>query len=288
MPELPEVETIVRELNKKVTRKKIIALAVTAPKMVNLPVRGLRQRLVGSTIKKVSRRAKMIIMELANRRYILIHLKMTGQLIYRGGKGRIGAVGGHPIVNGLKNLPNSFTRIIIIFADGSVLFFNDLRKFGWARLVDQKHLDGVLAEYGIEPFTAAWTLKNFQAALGRYPRRKIKQLLLDQGVIAGVGNIYADEACFSARIRPMRQTGSLRAAEVTALYRAIPKILHRSISHGGTSADQYVRTDGSQGGFMPYLQVYGRGGQPCKKCKTKITKIQLNGRGTHYCTHCQR
>lgn len=213
---------------------------------------------------------------------------MTGQLIYCKKSGKIGAVGGHSIVAGLKNLPNKFSRIIFTFFDGSHLFFNDLRKFGWLKIVDGGQLLAINKNYGIEPFTKDFTLKNFKKVLTKYPKRKIKQLLLDQNKIAGVGNIYADESCFCAKIKPTRAVGSLKEKEIKNLFSCISKIMKLSIKRGGTSMNNYVRADGQPGGFRPYLKVYGRGGQKCKICKSIIIKIKLNGRGTHYCPRCQK
>lgn len=288
MPELPEVETIVRELNKKIVQKKIKSVEVKVPKMINLPIGRFVKGLIGNRIKKVSRRAKMIIMELEHGGFLLVHLKMTGQLVYRRKNGEIAAVGGHPIVEGVKNLPNKFSHIIFTFVDGSYLFYNDIRKFGWMKLVDKSHLDRVHGEYGIEPFTKDFTLANFKKVLQKYPQRKIKQLLMDQKIIAGVGNIYADESCFYAKVLPARLAKTLKEKEIKDLFVGISKVMKLSIEKGGTSADTYIRTDGTEGGFMPYLKVYGRGGEKCKVCGTKIEKIKLNGRGTHYCPRCQR
>lgn len=287
MPELPEVETIVRELNQKLKGRKIKAVVVRLPKMINLSIAKFQAGLIGKIIKSVSRRAKMIILNLSSGEHLLIHLKMTGQLVYRRKSGKIAAVGGHPIMADLKSLPNKFSHIIFTFNDDSHLFYNDIRQFGWWKLVDSRQLQAVSQDHGIEPFTKDYTLKNFKLILKKYPKRKIKQLLLDQKLIAGVGNIYADESCFCARIRPQRLIKTLGEKEVADLFKCIPKIMSAAIAKGGTSADTYVRTDGSQGGFRPYLKVYGRTGEKCKVCSTLITKIRLNGRGTHYCGKCQ-
>ncbi len=288
MPELPEVETIVRELGQKIKNKKIKTIEVLAPKMVNFSVKDFTSKLKNRKIKKVDRRGKMIIIELDNKNYLLVHLIMTGQLVYRAKSGKIGAVGGHPIVDGLKKLPNKFTRVIFLLSDGSCLFFNDIRKFGWMKLVDKDVLDKTNKKFGIEPFTKEWTIKNFEVALKKYPGRKIKQSLLDQKIIAGVGNIYADESCFCAKIMPTRKISTLKDGEIKKLFSCLARVMKLSISKGGTSSDTYIRTDGSQGGFMPYLRVYGRKDEKCKVCKKMIGKIKLNGRGTHYCSYCQK
>ncbi len=287
MPELPEVETIVRELNKKIKNKRIKAVKIKIAKMVNLPVAKFNKKIIRKQVKEVSRRGKMIIIKLTGDIYLLIHLKMTGQLIYRQESGRIAAVGGHPIAEGLKDLPNKFTHAIFTFTDGSHLFFNDLRKFGWLKVVDDNQLSVVNKEYGIEPLTKDFTFKNFREVLAKYPRRKIKQLLMDQSKIAGIGNIYADESCFCAKIKPSRLVKSLKEKEIQDLFKCIPQVMRLSINKGGTSADSYVRTDGTPGGFIPYLKVYGRQGEKCKRCQGVIQKIKLNVRGTHYCSRCQ-
>ncbi|MFA5358457.1 MAG: bifunctional DNA-formamidopyrimidine glycosylase/DNA-(apurinic or apyrimidinic site) lyase [Patescibacteria group bacterium] len=288
MPELPEVETIVRELDSKIKNKKIKSVEVKVPKMVNFSVKNFKKYLIGSKIKRVYRRAKMIIIELDDNHYLLIHLKMTGQLIYAKKDGRVAAVGGHPQRGGLDGLPNKFTHIVITFFDGSRLFYNDMRKFGWMKIVDGKHLSLIDKSYGIEPFKRDFTLSNFLAVLAHYSNRKIKQILMDQSLVGGVGNIYADESCFCAKIRPTRIAKTLTKIESKNLFLCISKIMKLAISKGGTSADTYVRTDGTKGGFEKYLKVYGRGGQKCKRCSGVIKKIKLNGRGTHYCESCQK
>jgi formamidopyrimidine-DNA glycosylase len=288
MPELPEVETIVRELGHKLKNKKIKAIEVKIPKMVNLSVARFKRQLIGSSIKKVSRRAKMIIIKLSNELYLLIHLKLTGQLVYRRRSGKIAAVGGHPIIADLQNLPNKFSHIIFTFTDGSHLFYNDIRQFGWMKIADSSSLLAISREYGIESFTSDFTLNNFQKVLNKYPQRKIKQILLDQKLVAGVGNIYADESCFCSKIKPMRLVKTLNSKKIKDLFHCITTVMRAAIAKGGTSADTYVRVDGTEGGFLPYLKVYGRGGEKCKRCKGIIKKTKLNGRGTHYCEQCQK
>lgn len=308
MPELPEVQTIVSELDRKLKNKTIEAADVFAEKSVNLPCREFEAAMVGVKISGVSRRAKMIIISLSGGRYLLVHLKMTGQLIFFPPltKGRTkeglpkGMVsGGHPIPppnlplkkGEEKNwLPNKFTRVAISFNGGSKLFFNDIRRFGWMRLVDESGLDKVVSKYGIEPLGEEFTFRSFDAILEKFPKRKIKQILLDQSLIAGVGNIYADESCFLAGIMPTRTSGSLTLMERKKLFKAIPRVLTLSISKGGTSADTYIRTDGSRGSMVDFLNVYKREGEICKlkNCRGTIRRMRLNGRGTHYCEGCQK
>ena len=198
-------------------------------------------------------------------------------------------VGGHPQTGGTDNLPNKYTRLIFNFTDGSRLFFNDLRKFGWVRWLDQAALDFLLTGHGLEPLEPEFTLSAFQQIVARYPKRKIKQILLDQKLIAGVGNIYADETCFAARVLPMRIIKTLTARETKDLHHHLIRILKLAISKKGTSSRNYRRSDGTAGNFMSYLKVYGRANLKCKICKQEVIhKIKLNGRGTHYCPNCQK
>jgi len=276
MPELPEVETLKRELGRAVIGREIKEVEIHWPKLVApLSVAEFQKRLRGRRITAVERRAKVLIITLTGDLYLLIHLKLTGQLIFipRGGK---------------ENLPNQFTRAIFRFSDGSRLFFNDLRKFGWCRLVDSEQLKNLLKNIGPEPLQKDFNFTFFDQLLDRYPRRKIKQLLMDQVLIAGLGNIYSAEACFAAKILPTRTAKSLGLVARRNLYQKILKVLKLAIKKKGTSADTYVQLDGTPGGFVPYLRVYGRGGEKCKVCGALIKKIKLNGRGTHFCPSCQK
>ncbi len=287
MPELPEVETLRREL-KILVNKTISNVEVRAPKIV-LPfsVPEFAKRLKGENITSVERRAKILLIELTSGSILTIHLKMTGQLIYAP-KGKAPIVGGHPQKGGIENLPNKYTHLIIDFTDGTKLYFNDLRKFGWARLVTKKEFEVMTAHIGIEPLSKAFTAYVLETIIKKYPRRPIKQLLLDQTLIAGIGNIYADESCFLAKILPMEIAGKLHTKEIKKLHEAIIYILKLSIQKKGTSAKNYLRSNGKPGGMVPHLNVYGRGKEVCKVCGTTLTKIKFNGRGTHFCSQCQK
>lgn len=268
MPELPEVETIRRDLAKTIVGKKIAEFQVLNKKSA---VPGnIAKRLKNLKINKVDRRAKLLIFELSNGEFLLIHLKLTGQLIYQASES------------------DKFTRAIFIFTDKSRLFFNDLRKFGYIKLATAKESEKIKNEYGVEPLSKEFSLEKFAEILARRPKMKIKQLLMEQGLIAGLGNIYADEACFAAGVRPMRKAGGLSSAEVKKIWQAIPEILKKAIDKRGTSADTYVDGQGREGKFENYLMVYGRGGEKCEKCETKIVKIKLGGRGAHFCPRCQK
>ncbi len=280
MPELPEVETLKRELSRVLVGKKI----------KNFSAEKFALDLVGKKIESVERRAKILILELSTsqkleaKSYLLVHLKMTGQLIYLPASG----TKAKPVMGGHPEDPTKYTRAVFQFTDTSQLLFNDLRKFGWLKLVSSSEAATILDRHGVEPLSRAFTLDKFKEILARYPKRKIKQLLLDQTLIAGLGNIYVDEACFGAYILPTRLVGSLNEQEVADLHQAIIAVLKLSISKKGTSARNYRRSTGEKGGMVALLNVYGRAKLPCKRCAGTIAKIKLNGRGTHFCNSCQK
>lgn len=288
MPELPEVETLRRELSIAIRGKIIKSALVNWPKMVKpLTPAKFSQKIKNKKIITVSRLAKILKIELSGGLFLIVHLKLTGQLIFQAKKGG-SVVGGHPQKGGLENLPNKFTHIIINFKDDSKLFFNDLRKFGWMRIITKQEFNRLESQFGVEPLNKSFTAAKLKETIKKYPRRKIKQILMDQKLIAGVGNIYADESCFCAGIIPSRLAGRLKAKEINKLHQCLLRILRLAIAKRGTSADTYVQLDGRPGGFVPYLKVYGRRGQPCKKCGRLIERIKLNGRGTHFCHYCQK
>ncbi len=270
MPELPEVETIRRDLAKTIIGKKIAQVEVLSPKQVS--PKNFAGGLKDLKIKRLDRRAKLLIFELSDEKFLVIHLKLTGQLIYRAKDGPL----------------EKYTRLVFTFNDGSRLFFNDLRKFGYLKLVGKREIEKIKSEYGVEPLTKEFNLVKFKGLLARRPRIKIKQLLMEQGLVAGLGNIYADEVCFEAGVRPQRPAGKLSETEAKKLWQAISRILEKAIAKRGTSADSYVDASGRPGEYETYLMVYGRTGEPCQKCKTKIVRITLGGRGAHYCPKCQK
>lgn len=297
MPELPEVETISRALDHALRRKKITAFWTNWPKKVLPSPAVFRRAVVGAQIERVGRSAKIIIITLRGGQAILIHLKLTGQLIYKlnlpagkaGTKNSKLVFGGHPQRGGLDYLPNTYTHYRFDFSDGSTLFFNDLRKFGWVHLQQSNEVDQLIDAAGIEPLSSAFTLKKLTEIIKRFPNRPIKQVIMDQTLISGVGNIYADESLFAARILPMRPAKSLSATEIKTLHRALPALLRRAVKHKGTSTDNvYVGIDAAPGGFAKYLKVYGRRKERCRRCQGPILKIKLGGRGTHYCPQCQQ
>jgi formamidopyrimidine-DNA glycosylase len=286
MPELPEVETIRRGLLPRVKGKKIAAVEVRKPKMV----RGKRKEFVsfvkGKSFSGITRRGKLLIFSIANReRYMLVHLKMTGQLIYQSDKETI--AGGHQWPPVAGNLPNKYSHIIFTFADGSRLYFNDLRQFGYVHIVNEKEKENVLTHYGLEPLRSDFTWEKFRAAM-KGKTSILKASLLSQESIAGVGNIYVDEISFHARIRPQRRTSSLSEKELKALYEATKHVLTRAMKYGGTTFRDYLNAEGGKGNFTQLLKVYGRGGEPCKRCGTVLKRVKVMGRGTVYCQTCQK
>ncbi len=288
MPELPEVETITRELQRVLPGRKIRQVTVGLPKIVQLPLAKFRKQLLGARIRRVHRRAKLVLIALSNGQTIIIHLKMSGQLIWQDSKDHQ-VVGGHPIPGGTLNLPNRYSHVILQLRGGT-LFFNDQRQFGFVRLVPTRELEAWLEAhgYGPEPLADDFTLVLFLQILKRHRAKRIKPTLMDQTVIAGIGNIYADEACHFAKIRPSRRIGSLSVRERRALWQGIRHVLRLSIKHHGTSSSDYRRSNGQQGSMNKFLRVYGRTGLPCRRCGHLIVKTVLAQRGTHYCPHCQR
>lgn len=287
MPELPEVETIVSGLKTKITGKKIKQIEIRDNKVITTQKQDFLKQVLGKIVKSISRRAKIVVIELAEEKFLLIHLKLTGQLVYQPHHGVIIA-GGHPITHIGKALPNKFTRAIFIFDDQSKLYFNDVRRFGWIKLVDKVNLEKIKADLGIEPLTKGFTLEKFQKILAHKKNTTIKQALMEQKYLAGLGNIYSDEALFVARIKPTRIVKTLSYDEIKKLWQAIPRILKYSIKHRGTSFADYVDVEGEVGNFIKYLKVYGREGEKCYGCSGLVKKIKIGGRGSHFCEKCQR
>jgi len=266
MPELPEVETIKRELEKAVLGKKIVEVCVHNPVIIRQPaVDKFKKDLQGSAIKRVLRKAKVLILELASGKSLVMHLKMTGQLVYPG--------------NGKTS------RVSFHLSDGKFLDFNDRRLFAELRLLDDWRNLKFIQGLGPEPYDL--TLEQFKEKLAN-KKTKIKPLLMDQTFISGVGNLYAAEALFRARIHPGRAAVSLSSKEKEALFKELKDTLNEAIHYKGSSVDQYVQLSGEPGDYMKYHKVYDRAGKPCLVCKTPIKRITLGGRGTYFCPRCQK
>jgi len=286
VPELPEVETIKRELQKSLKNKVISGVEILCDKTVSpTSVINFKKIIIGRKIINLERRAKMLLIHLNQKISLIIHLKMTGQLILIRQKRRM-VMGGHPTPD--IQTPGRHTRLIFTFTDKSKLYFNDLRKFGWVRILNEKLKKHIDTEVGIEPLTKTFAVAKVQDIFKKYPNRTVKQILLDQKLIAGIGNIYADESAHLSHILPMRKARTLTKTEIKSLHKNIIAVLKLSIQKKGTSSRNYVRSDGSRGGFVPYLNVYGRQNEKCKRCDTKIKKIKHASRGTHFCPRCQK
>lgn len=286
MPELPEVETVRRDLTKHILGKQIVDVVVLHPKTIRSSTAEFTNQLIGQKITGIDRIGKLLMMKLPKRRQLLlIHLKMTGQLIFRSQK--ILIAGGHSLSEPMSHLPNHHTRLVIRFADQSELFFNDLRIFGYLQIVPDEYLPTIKDRYGIEPLQPNFTLANFQQALTRR-RTSLKAVLLNQTIVSGLGNIYVDEACFLAGIKPNRPANQLSKPEVKRLWSACTRVITLGIKHRGTTFNHFVDGLGQRGGFLRFLNVYGRSGEPCKICQTPIRKIRAVGRGTHFCARCQK
>lgn len=287
MPELPEVETIRQDLQKKIVNKKITQIVINKEKIVHNNSKEFVSRLKNQSIKNIERIGKLIIFKFHKTSFsLLIHLKMTGQLIYK--QNQEITAGGHNYPALSKKLPNKHTHVIFKFADKSKLFFNDLRQFGYLKITDAEETKSTISKYGIEPLTKNFTLANFSQII-KNKKTKIKNFLLDQKNIAGIGNIYADEICFDAGVLPDRTLNSLKKSEIIKLFSGCQKIIKKAIKHRGTTFSDYRDTNGKKGNFLQFLQVYGRGQQLCLKCnKNTIIKKKIAGRGTHYCANCQK
>jgi len=288
MPELPEVETIKRGLSKSIVGKTIKDFDCNWLKMINYPLPEYKALIKGLKVIKVQRRAKMIIIKLSKGLNVMIHLKMTGQLVYSSKLKSV--VGGHPIEQGFDCLPNKFTHAIFKFSDKSNLYFNDVRKFGWLRLFTDQELESELSKLnlGPEPLSAKFTLDYLQTRIKQRPNSKIKQFLMDPKNVVGIGNIYSDEICFFAKIRPNRLVKSLKNKEIELIYKGIIKILKASIKAKGTTFRDYRNADGQTGNFIKQLKVYGRYGQNCYRSNNIIKKIKIAGRTSSYCSKCQK
>jgi len=265
MPELPEVETIKRELALSIIGKRIVEVCVHRAVVIREPaVEKFKKGLTGTVITGVLRRAKVLILELSNGKFLVIHLKMTGQLVYPGDSKR--------------------SRVSFHLSDGKILDFNDQRLFAELRLLDDWRSLKFIQSLGPEPFDL--TLQEFKNRLCARKTR-IKPLLLDQTFISGIGNLYAAEILFRSAIDPQRPAADLTDKEKGVLFRRMKEVLRAAIRHGGSSVDDYVRLSGERGGYAAYHQVYGREGQPCPICKTPIRRIVLGSRGTYFCPKCQ-
>lgn len=288
MPELPEVETVRIGLAKLLPGKKVMGVTHDTPKIFPNTQTDVDHFLIGAKVLFVKRRAKVLIIELSSKYSLIIHLKMTGQMVFRSNDDteRFGA--GHPNNSLVGELPDKSTRVILDFGD-SKLFFNDQRKFGWMRLVPTAEIPNIdfFKKIGPEPLAADFTSSVFIERLMKRANSNIKAVLLDQTILAGVGNIYADESLFAAKVHPETRVRDVTAVKLAKLYSALIAVLKLSIQKGGSSDRNYVDAKGRRGSYLSFAQVFRKDGQQCPRCGTIIIKIRVAGRGTHICPHCQ-
>lgn len=284
MPELPEVETIRLQLIPNLVGKTITNIKILSPKNFI----GNPKDIIGRKIISIDRYGKILsfklykLSKLSNFIYLNIHLKLTGQILYTENLKNSVFKNTIPFTGTIK-MPSKTTRIVFAFSDGSGLFFNDMRKFGWIKITDKPEKPP-----GIDTLSNMFTVK-YLTVITQKTNKPIKFLLMDQEKIAGIGNIYANEALFLAKIHPLKKSKSLSKSEVPNLYKSIKKVIEQGIRYGGSSgADEaYIRPNGSRGSYQTHFKVYQREDKPCLICKTPIKRIKQGGRSSFFCPKCQ-
>jgi len=299
MPELPEVENLRLGLARSIVGQTIKKVIVTKPKLVsskgNLRVASEKKKkefisgLTGEKLVSIERRAKNLVFKLSHGKIVLAHLKMSGQFVYKTETGKKIITGGHPIELSETILPNKHSHIIFELEHGT-LYYNDTRMFGYMLYyptLSAFEKENHFGNYGVEPLSKDFTLKYFTEALKK-KNTKIKVLLMAQDIVTGVGNIYADESLFEARIRPERSASSLTPSEVTKLHKAIVRILKKAVSVGGSSVATYRLLDETRGNYAREHKVYGKTGEKCPNCGKPLKTIQIQNRTTVFCPNCQK
>lgn len=287
MPELPEVETVRLQLLHKLKGQTIVHADVHHRKAVAHNEQ-FPSRVTGKTIKHIDRIGKLMIFSFQNESdfFFLAHLKMTGQFLFLDRVGNVGG-GGHTLSPTDIHLPNRHTRISFKLKSGDQFFFNDMRLFGYVKIATAADVAVARSKFGPEPIDDTFDVEAFTKALKRR-KTPIKAALLDQSFIAGLGNIYVDEALYAAGVRPMRRADRVTKKEAAAIAAASGAIMNASIAVGGTTFQHFVDTGGDNGNYTDYLQVFGKQNTPCPRCGTIIKKTRCAGRGTHYCPGCQK
>ena len=290
MPELPEVEIISNQLDSVLRGKIFSKVEVLRDKSAQTDL----SLLLGKKIKRVGRLAKQIKIDLKDMdETLLIHLKMTGQLVYQKSetqdlKSSNRVVGGHPTRDWISKLPSSHTRIITKFNDGSTLFFNDQRVFGWWKLVSKKDLRAIKSKLPPDVIDKEFDVDYLKNVLSR-SKRAVKLVILDQQKMGGMGNIYTNDSLWLAKINPKKPANELKDKEIMELHKQMVKVLNEGISLGGASISDYVHVLGGGGGYQEIMRVYEKEGKNCsrRKCDGVIKKEKLGGRGTYWCNKCQ-
>lgn len=291
MPELPEVETVKLGLQKLLPGAQVVGVTFDIDKSFPNTLADVERFLVGATIVALKRRAKVLLIELSSKYSLLIHLKMTGQLVYIKSRGqraegkekRFGA--GHPNDSLIGRLPDKSTRVTLDLGDAK-LYFNDQRKFGWIKLIPTAEVSSIdfMKKLGPEPLASDFSAEDFRARLLRRPNANIKATLLDQTVVAGIGNIYADEGLWAAKIHPSTLVKNVSKAKLDILFRELQAVLRLSIEKGGSSDRNYT----GKGSYISFAKVFRKENTACPRCGTTIIKTRVAGRGTHICPYCQK
>lgn len=288
MPELPEVETVRRGLNTLLIGHAIKTVSFdTAKSFPNVPA-DVKQFVAGAKVINIRRRAKVLIIDLSSEHSLVVHLKMTGQLVYRG-EAVFGA--GHPNNSLIGELPDKSTRVTFELDKGAKLFFNDQRKFGWVKLFPTIEVPNIdfMKKFGPEPLEKTFTSDELFERLQKRKNSTIKAALLDQSVLAGVGNIYADESLWAAKIHPETRVKNIPRSKINSLYSELLAVLRLSIEKGGSTDKNYVNAEGKKGSYISFAKVFRKEGTPCQRHPdTLIQKIRVAGRGTHICPKCQQ
>lgn len=283
MPELPEVQTVVNQLNRKIVGKKIARFASDWRKQIFPSYAVFARNVKNAKVLGVRRFGKHIVIDLDNGCSIAAHFKMTGHFLVKNSSNRESTAF-------TEDSRNKYIHHIATFSDGATLEFSDMRKFGWMRAVKTAEVEDLpsIATLGIDALSSKFTVKHFQELLSRKKERPIGVVLLEQNIISGIGNIYRSEALFLAGILPTRLIKNIKQEEWKKLLTSIKTILRKSVKMRGTSDSDFRDTDGLTGGFQRVLNVYARGGEPCRKCGTIILRKKLGQRSIFYCVKCQR
>jgi formamidopyrimidine-DNA glycosylase len=290
MPELPEVETTVRDLKKTVLGRIFFDVWTDAKKMIKKPKKfeDFKKELIGKEILDIKRRGKNILFFLSSGKILLIHQKLTGHLLFGIWK-KEGGIWKSKIEGPLAEDPmNGFLHLIFFFKDGWQLALSDLRKFAKVEILTKEELEKEMEKLGPEPLDKDFTFEKFKERILKKKKGKIKQVLMDQEVIAGIGNIYSDEILWKAKIHPFKRVGKLSEEELKKIYKAMKEILPKAIEVGGESISDYRRPSGEKGGFDLLRKVYRREGEKCFRCGAKIKRVKLGQRSAHFCPVCQK
>ena len=290
MPELPEVEVIRSGLSELIAKKTIEKVNVLNAKSFQASTSSIDVFVNNSTILSVKRRAKILLIELSSGYSLIIHLKMTGQLLFRDNQNKSkNFAGGHPSDSFLSVLPDNHTRVELIFTDSTTLFFNDMRKFGWIKLLPTTELkeEKFIAKLGPEPLIGNPT-PEYLKRMSRHPKSLVKAALLNQEIVAGIGNIYADEALWGAMIHPKTRVENLSEKQLEDILNAAIEVMSFSINKGGSTDRNYLNAKGEKGSYLTFANVFRKEGKPCPRCGHVIEKIRVAGRGTHICSNCQQ